>query len=274
LVEECADLASSVQRHISPRVALETFLIRACRETLDTSLSRVIERMADLERRLADAPPHTGGTFQARPVRSARPRDAVDQAEPSAPDVAEPEVAPPATEFAETAPGAAGEWDRILAAVETLGNFTLRSLLTHVAPVGVEGDSYVVEVGPTGEFFRKSLIKREYKRLIEGKIAEILGRTLQFVCRMNKNLAIETAPAKPAPAPPVHVPQPQPVQPPPVTEPGGRGTRGKKKGKEPATFVSAEDREKVSGDEDVRRLIDLFDGTLTTVRKLDLKGET
>lgn len=285
LVEECAALAASVHRRLSPRVALETFLIRACRETLDTSLSKVIERMADLERRLAGIPSAPTGPRSVQPPRPAQsgakadaPPEQPRAKEPSPETANENENSPPddipAAEFTGVSQEVADEWGSIFAAVQDLNNYTLASMLSHVTPVGVEGDQYVVEVGPAGAFFRKSLAKREYKRIVEGKIAELLGRTFNFVCRINESLAVEPAPVSQAAARVPADPPPVPPPAPPSTKPKKRGAGRKRKNKPAAPRVSADDREKVSSDENVRRLIDLFDGSLTTVRKLDLEGET
>jgi len=164
-VEGCADLVASIQRHVSPRVSLETFLIRVCTDTVDVSLSRIIEKLGELERHIADQPGAPGGMpTGARPARGQETLPGIE-AEPTAAPVADLQE----SQSVETTsaverrlegvpPDIADQWRDVLRAVESTQNWTLHSFLTHVRPAGIDGDSYVVEVATGEEFFRKSLV--------------------------------------------------------------------------------------------------------------------
>jgi len=277
-VEGCADLVASIQRHVSPRVSLEMFLIRACNATVDVSLSRIIEKLGELERHIAGQPGAPGSMpMDAGPTRG---QETLPGLEP-APAAASPAAEPQESRSAETSspvelrlegvpPDIADQWRQVLSAVKTTENWTLHSFLTHVRPAGVEDDSYVVEVASGEEFFRKSLGQREYKRAVEDKIAEVYGRHLRFVCRINESLEPVTNNRRRGRERPQPVARPQP-------QPGAKRDVSRKRKpaeRSSAETVSAADRAEVSKDEGVRHLIDLFDGKLSAVRKLELEGES
>ncbi len=167
-------------------------------------------------------------------------------------------------------PDIADQWRQVLGAVKATGNWTLHSFLTHVRPAGVEDDSYIVEVAPGEKFFRKNLGQREYKRAVEDKIAEVYGRHLQFVCRINESIepVNNNRERVRERSQPLAQPQPQSV-------PKREGPRKRKRTKRSSgDTVSAADRAEVSNDEGVRHLMDLFGGKLSAVRKLELEGES
>ncbi len=274
-VERCADLVASIQRHVSPRVALEAFLIRACSAMVDVSLSRIIEKLAELERRVATQPPPAAatGTFpDAGPVRGQETLPGVDPPARHPADSLETRSAQRTAAVDQRLEGVpaeiAGPWHEVLRAVESTQNWTLHSFLSHVRPAGIEGDTYVIEVGPGEEFFRKTLAKREYKRAVEDKIAEVYGQTMRLVCRVNESLApVNNNTHRVSPARPAAAAQRAP-------RPTRRVPRRKRAERRVEETVSDADRNRVSSDEGVRKLIELFGGKLVSVRKLELGGET
>jgi len=278
-VEGCADLAASIQRRVSPRVALEAFLIRACAATIDTTLSRIIEKLGELEGRIAGQPAATAERdVDDRPARGQEvlpglePDPAEARADGRPTDVsAEPQDNPPAetasavdSRLEGVAPDIADQWRDILRAVESLHNFTLHSFLSHVRPAGIEGDTYIVEVAPGEELFCKSLGQRQYRRPVEDKITEVCGTRLRFLCRINESIAPVRGAA------PVREQSRPTLQPKQKRRVAGRKPRRR----QPAERISAADREKAAGDPGVRRLIDSFGGALVSVRKPNLEGET
>jgi len=273
-VEGCAELVASIQRRVSPRIALETFLIRACTATVDVSLSRIIEKLAELENRLSDQDTAPTGPFMDN--GAARGQEVLPGLEPEpADELIEPrqesnsEQGAPAVDnrLHGVAPEVVDQWRKVLEAVESTENWTLHSFLTHVRPAGIEENGYVVEVAPGEEFFRKNLQQRAYRRTIEEKLAEVFGRKLRFVCRIDDSLepVNNSRPAgNRASARPVPEAQPRP-------KPGRAASQRKSPSAESA---SKSDREQVTADPGVRNLIDMFSGTLAAVNKLEFKGDT
>lgn len=200
LVEQLAELGESFESQLAQRTALEAFLIRISKQTVEVSVDSVLEKLLRLAGPNPDATGAGGGRTEAvRAIQGGSPTAVESSAlvgrkgvAPSAADASDrAERRTPATITAATG-NVKAVWTRVLRALEGRASMNLRVWLGHVEPARVEGDALVVRLEHGQDTSRNMLEKAENRAVIESALRETTSNI--------RRLRLEQAPAPSIPA--------------------------------------------------------------------------
>jgi DNA polymerase III gamma/tau subunit len=233
IAEIIAEAEDRMRTALSRRTLLEVTLIRCARAAKAVSLDEVLQRVNALR----------GGGYEAPPARA----DSVAEAELKLTDEPNPDLRPGADAGREERSGEdlrrleAG-WRKV---VEKVGSLAvgLKGLLVDAVPAAVSGDTVTIAFDPEFESEIGQFDVHRNRHAMEIAVASVLGRKLKlaFVAR-EKAAGVAPAESEEPPAPSA--------------------------GKEPEKRGRAKSIGDWAGDPAVRKVMDMFDGTIAEVRNL------
>ncbi len=182
MVEGAAALSYQLKTALSVRTSVEVFLIRMAKLGAEVSLEKVLEKLAAL-----GTVPETAGGVAAVPQT---------EAQEAAPATSRRQSRKPKQKPADAPGDATDIWPQLLKVMGKV-KMTVHSFLAHARPVGIEDDTFVVEVGSNRGFFKDCLEKPSTRALIEKQLSQIAGREMRFECRLGGEEHIAPEPAPP-----------------------------------------------------------------------------
>jgi len=184
MIKTLQQVEGEMRRAPQPRFLLEMALIRLTEIRHLQGLPEILGRLVALEGRLPGGPTMPAATgelplFGSRPAAAERPARPAQGREISPP--------PPAARTSQgpAAPSAATDvtvgWAAVVGRLR--GRKRLASVLTEVEPIGLTGDTLILEVKNGNAFVRDTLEDPDTRRLIAEAAAEAFGRRLRIEYR-------------------------------------------------------------------------------------------
>lgn len=181
LVEQFAQLSSGFDSQLAQRIALEALLIRISKVSIEMSVDAVLEKLLQLGGGGQIALDPGGGAPKGRAAPVDPPPAGATKPAPAAP-------APPRRPVVSAAT-LAREWPRILEQAAK-DNLNARIWFSQGQPVGIEGDSVIIEFAGGGGGQAQSIVERpENRALLENALSALTENLRTFQTRQAMDMA-------------------------------------------------------------------------------------
>ncbi|MDF2568857.1 MAG: dnaX [Sporomusa sp.] len=195
-----------------PRIAVEMALITLCRRAVGTDIAALIERITELELKLANpvSVAHSTASISSRPVSqpytsSHQPQPQSQPELPKNPIRHETPIAPPPIQAAtspqsEPSGSSAGNlnevWAAVLKELLTGGKRSVHACVMQGQLTALTDNQAMVRFSAT--FPKERTEKDDYRAIVEKTLTQVTGQQVKLICSLGQDTPKPTAPRSPA----------------------------------------------------------------------------